>query len=151
MLRSDPSPFDRLPPSARGAFVSGIVLLYGLAFVSLYPALKGTVAMLSLIPTAASGWLLGLRAGLLAGLLVSLVNFVLFPFFTGLGWDLLVQGVPANTVFTAIGIAVGWRTELLRHFRRQSRELARDREILREEIAQRVRAEAALSARARQH
>jgi len=125
---------------ARLASVLVTTVLYVPAFLFLYPLIGWPSVALSLLPVVAGGWLLGLRAGLVAGVMVSLVNVLLLGLVTREGWIPILWGGSAFILWIAAGAVAGWLSELLDRMKTQSRE----REALEEEIKQRKRVEEAL-------
>jgi signal transduction histidine kinase len=138
-----------------------------LAFVPL-SRLKGPdVAALALIPVAAVGWLWGMRAGLLAGLMALPLHVLLLALTMGEAWDVMIRGgLPGSVALVLIGAVVGrlrdlgerasrelgerrraeeeLRTafdELELRIHNRTMELARANRVLETEISERVRAE----------
>ena len=125
-------------------FVLATTVMYVLAFISLRHQVDVPIVMLSLVPAAVGGWLLGLRAGLLTGLTVCVLNALLFGLVAGLGWVTVGWGVSAFSLSIVAGVAAGWVRELLDQVGKQSEELAHKDEVLKEEIDQRRRTEETL-------
>jgi len=67
----------------------------------------------------AAGWLLGLRAGLLTGCLVFLLNLLLFQLVGQLTWATLFESLPGTFVLLLIGAGVGRLSDLTAHLRQQ--------------------------------
>jgi len=115
-------------------------LFYGVYFLS--PA--GTNATdLSVVGVAMAGWLLGRWAGLASGLCALPINFLLL-------WSVGIEvsdaaALAGNAAVGAtnlgIGWLVGWMGELYHRVHAQSRELARDHDTLKREVAERKRVE----------
>ncbi len=139
-----PSPFEAWSTSARVGFVLATAVMYVSVFVSLRHRIDMPIVMLSLVPTAAGGLLLGPRAGLLMGLVVSLLNALLFGLVAGLGGVTVSRSVSAFILFLVVGAATGWLSELFDQVKKLSQELARKSEALKNEIDQRERAEETL-------
>jgi PAS domain S-box-containing protein len=125
------SDFRHWPVRARLALCAGLTVLYVLAFILLQPLLGGSVSALALFPVAVAGWLFGLRGGLLAGVLLLALTIPLLNLTMEMSIDrVLVGGLAGFTVLLAAGVVVGWLSDL--------------RELLRKELAERARVEAAL-------
>ncbi len=117
----------------------GIASVYVLAFNLLLSALGPGVTTLSGIPVVGIGWLLGLRGGLLAGLLFFPLNALLLSLGGYQGASILLSnaGLPASIALVAIGALVGKFSDL-------GASLRRERTVLYQEVIERKRAEAAL-------
>ncbi len=149
MNRSDASPLGAWSITLRIALVLAITVAYVLVFVPLYRVVDGSVVLLSFAPVVVGGWLLGPLGGLAAGVMVTLLNALLFTRVTGRAWVTVVQSGPALIFLLLIlsivvGGMAGWLSELLDRLKRQVQELAREREALKGEIDQRRQAEETL-------
>ncbi|MGH7462254.1 MAG: GAF domain-containing protein, partial [Longimicrobiales bacterium] len=122
----------------------GAALIYVLAFAPAYTVMGVAVGMLSMLPVAAAGALLGLRAGLLAGLLSLPLNILLYDVVGAMPSDRIAPLVFGSLTCAAVGGLVGWLRELPVRLRNQSSELERERQALRQQIEQRRQAEAEL-------
>ncbi len=100
---------------------------YALAFAPLYRLMGAMVAALAALPVGVMGWLFGMRAGLLAGMLAIPLNVLLLTLVGGAGWDILTKWLAGNVLLVLIGTAVG-----------------RLRDLGERELAERKRAEEAL-------
>ncbi len=112
----------------RAVLILGPWLAYMLAFAPLYRVMGAGAGVLATIPVVAVAWLMGLRATLLAGLLVVLLNTVLFNLAGLHGWDAILQagGGPGTAALVLIGLGVG----RLRDLREQAKcELARRQQV----------------------
>jgi NtrC-family two-component system sensor histidine kinase KinB len=141
-----PAPLSRssLRPSRLHAMmILDAALVYALTFIPLHRALGNAVAVLCVLPAAVVGWYLGLRAGLVAGLLTFPLNTLLLNLAGLPGWEAVIQAgsVPACTVAVVVGVLVGRlrdlgeqvKQELIQHERTQAalREIeARNRALL---------------------
>jgi hypothetical protein len=88
---------------------------------------------LSVIPVALIGWLYGLPAGVVAGLLALPVNTALIDFNYGEGWDAVLRdgGGAGSVAIVVIGAIVGHLADVHERLRRQSSAMtlaARERE-----------------------
>lgn len=107
----------------RFLFVAASVLAYVLCFAPIYAVVGPVAAMLTVVPAITIGGLLGVRAGLLFGVLTAPLNFLLYA---GVG---NANGAePATLLMGAVGCAgtaavVGWLKGLLDRVRQQSRAL----------------------------
>src|SRR5438477_8667263 len=119
-------------------------VVYVLTFHWLLPTTGGAVAPLAVLPVAATAWLFGRRAGLLAGVMAILLNMLLFGLLANQEWKITSRAIPSNFVFMAVGAMVGWFKALLDQTKKQSAELVCEREILKEQIAKAQRTEEAL-------
>jgi signal transduction histidine kinase len=127
---------------ARAALIWTATVAYLLGFAPLYDIWGAGVAALSALPVVMAGFLLGLRAGLIIGLLSLPVNALL----------LHLAGLPVEDVLSAeygswpmmvvlIGVVSGWLRNLLERITRQADQLAAERAALTEQTAERERAE----------
>ena len=116
--------------------------LYALAFILLYPITGMSALALSYIPPAIAGWLLGVRGGLLSGILS-------FPL-TALLLNLAGETATANNLGGAVlggssvillGWLIGWIKGLLDRLKKQAGELQEERTLLQEEVKRRKTAE----------
>src|SRR6266496_2460076 len=96
--------------------------VYVLAFHWLFPTIGGAVAPLAVLPIAATAWLFGRRAGLLAGVMAILLNMLLFGLLANQEWKITSRAIPSNFVFMAVGAMVGWFKALLDQTKKQSAE-----------------------------
>ncbi len=106
---------------------------YALAFGPLYRRTGGGVgAALSVIPLLAAGWFWGWRAGVIGGVLLSLINAILISYARGAGGGDILSAFlgPGSWALVIIGWAVGYLRDI--------------RERLTLEIQQRVQIEKAL-------
>jgi signal transduction histidine kinase len=117
---------------------------YVLVFSLFYPMLGSPLIALSLAPVMLVGWLWGLYAGLLAGVSLTALNALLF-YATEPQWEkVLMRGGPGHLALIFIGGVIGWLSQLLQRLRLQSQLLIDERQALKNQIAERRRAEAAL-------
>ena len=81
---------------------------YVLAFIPLYHLAGPIMAALAVLPVVATGWLWGMRAGLLASLLTFPLNMLLMTLVTGTAGDMMTSGgLFGSVVMLLIGAAVG--------------------------------------------
>src|SRR5574341_213022 len=124
-----------------GVIVAVVTAAYALAFILLTPTWGLSVAALAAAPIMAAGWLLGLRAGLVAGGLVFVLNVLLFRLVGRLTWAVVVQSLPGHFALLLIGAGVGYLSDLSAHLRQQiaARQAAESAlQQAKEELAQRV-------------
>jgi PAS domain-containing protein len=104
----------------------------------------GLAGVLTILPAAAVGWLLGLRAGLVFGLLSIPLNVLLYTWTRDPIAGQLAQHVLSGIAWSGVGAVFGWLSGLADQRKAQACQLARERETLRAEIAKREQAEMAL-------
>ncbi len=117
----------------RVALSLAVLVGYIPLFLLLYPLVNTASTVLAILPVAVVGWLFGLRAGLLAGVLSMPVDLVLFEL---VGTSIHARGtelffVLGYLVTIAIGALVGWLSDLLERVRKTENQLAlaRDRAL----------------------
>ena len=108
--------------------VLGTATAYELAFASLHQMAGDGVAVFTVIPVAVAGWLLGARAGLVAGLLGSTLNIMNFTLVGKIGWEVVIGRWPAVLASLALGVMAGWAGERAAHAKRESREANQERD-----------------------
>ncbi len=83
--------------------------IYGVAFIPLYTALGAGAAAISALPVAVTGWALGLRGGILAGVIAFPLNILLLNLVGEPGWDAVIRsgGAAGTVVLVLIGGTVG--------------------------------------------
>lgn len=126
------------------------MLAYVFAFAPLYDRLGSGTAALAVLPVSIVGWLLGTWGGLLAGMLVLPLYAMALPPGGGGGFRLLLDSgeAPWLGMLVLIGTGVGGIRDLTERWSRALRareEAVAVNESLQNEIAERRRAEAALS------
>jgi signal transduction histidine kinase len=127
---------------SRAALILTAAVAYLLGFAPLYGAWGAGVAALSVLPVVAAGFLLGLRAGLIIGLLSLPVNALLMHLAGQPVWDVLsAEQGPGPLMVALIGAVAGWLRELLEQIKRQADQLAAERAALAAQIAERERVE----------
>ena len=84
-------------------------LAYVLVFAPLYRVMGAGAGALATIPVIVVAWLMGVWGALLAGLLVVLLNTLLFNLAGLHGWDAILQagGGPGTAALVLIGLGVG--------------------------------------------
>lgn len=123
------------------------MLLYVLIYLGIHPYLGLWAAALNVIPSAAFGWLLGVRGGFFYLLIAIPINILLFnavesPYNE---WSTHILGI---STFTLASIGIGWMRDLRSlndRIRKQALELETERKLLQEEIIRRTRAEEKLA------
>lgn len=108
--------------------VLGMATVYALAFLPLYKLTGEVVAVFTVIPVMTAGWLLGRRAGLLAGLLGIPLNILNFTLAGQIGWEVVFGRWPAVLVSLAAGLVAGWVSEYIARAKEKSREASHDRD-----------------------
>jgi PAS domain S-box-containing protein len=125
----------------RLSVASASFLVYALSFTLAGPELRETIAAFTPVPVGLVAWLFGLRGGVL-GFLVSLVlNGVLFLWLSPEDLPRVRGYWPRALISLAVGMAGGALTQMSERSRLQARSLEQEREILRQEIEGRRRAE----------
>ncbi|HTP13714.1 MAG TPA: PAS domain S-box protein, partial [Bacteroidota bacterium] len=110
-----------------GAIVVLLTLAYAIAFNTIYHHLGIAVAALAVVPVAAAGFLFGKRMGTAAGVVLVLLNVLLF---NGAGvhdvhFHVVVSFLPA-VMTILIGTFGGWLSDLARQSKRQAEQLQRE-------------------------
>lgn len=131
-------------PRARMMIVLCATVAYLLAFSFLYRIFGHTVAALTLLPVATAGWFFGLRAGLIVALLFIPLNALMFMLHGSQGWVVVTEHWPDVITGLSVGVVIAWLNDLITQVRKQSHELACERESLKKEISLRSRVEEAL-------
>jgi PAS domain S-box-containing protein len=115
------------------AFALGSWVAYALAFIPLYHWLGIGVAALGILPVAAMGWLFGMRAGLLAGLLTFPMDMLLTTLAGGAGWDMITPvGMSGSVIILLIGAVVGRLRDMGEQVKQELIKRERVEETLRE-------------------
>ncbi|MFQ5854662.1 MAG: HD domain-containing phosphohydrolase [Anaerolineae bacterium] len=118
--------FEVRPHQVRVALDLSTWVAYVLAFVLLYRAQGPEVTALCLLPVAVAGWLFGMRAGLLAGLLSFPLNTLLLDLVGEPGWDTMIRhGAPGSAAAVLIGVVVGRLHDLGERVKRELAERQR--------------------------
>ncbi|MDP9223231.1 MAG: diguanylate cyclase, partial [Actinomycetota bacterium] len=140
---------SRWSPTARTLLlievVAAFVLVFGIFYVRLGPA----VSLLSVLPVAIAGTLLGTRDGVRTALLVGIVNVLLFAA-VGRWDDALRTSLPALIVLIPVGLTLGALRDLSVWIHVQASELRRRQRAMDSEVTERQSTELALTLRARQ-
>jgi len=117
---------------SRAALALGTWVVYVLVFIPLYHLVGQVVAALAILPVGVTGWLFGMRAGLLAGLLAFLLNMPLMSLVTGTGWAMMTPGGLFGSVLVLLlGAVVGRLRDLGERAKRELTERKRVEEELR--------------------
>lgn len=108
--------------------VFGMAGAYALAFSPLYKLAGEVVAIFTVIPVMTAGWLLGRRAGILAGLLGIPLNILTFTLAGQIGWEVVLRRWPAVLVSLAAGLFAGRASEHIARAKGKSREASYERD-----------------------
>ncbi len=92
--------------------------IYCVAFAPISHLLLGSATMLSIIPLCLTGWLLGMRFGLLAGLLQVPLHAILFTVIR-MPPAIILQQIPLVLAGSVTTIGIGWLSDLLGQLREQ--------------------------------
>lgn len=134
--RPDTQPAQtRISGSLHLALMLATVGTHVLLFLLLYPRLGLSVTTLAVLPVVVAAWLWGLRAGLIAGGLGTLLNTVLANLAGRPGWDAVI-GTPGGALGAVALVLIGMVIGRLRDLEERAHR----------EIAERVRAEEAREA-----
>ncbi len=106
-------------PLQAGVILAVTTAAYVLAFILLTPTWGLSVAALATVPIMAAGWLLGLRAGLLTGSLVFVLDVLLFQLVGRLTETVVFQSLPGHFALIVIGAGVGHLSDLTARLRQQ--------------------------------
>jgi diguanylate cyclase (GGDEF)-like protein len=123
----------------------GSLGVYAVVFPFVHRAVGTTAAALTVIPTAVSAWLLGVRGGLLAGILTAPLNIFLFRLVGDPVAGNVLSHLLGSFAFALIGVIIGWIRDLLNRVNKQAKELQEERKILHEEMRRRMEAEKRLT------
>jgi PAS domain S-box-containing protein len=112
--------------------VLGLALFCAVSVVPIYRAGSPVAVGLMLLPVSAAGWFFGLRAGLLAGVLVAATHTLLFWLVREPAPLLMIlHKWPGVLATLGAGLAAGWLGTRLDYLRDQAGKLAGERETLR--------------------
>ncbi len=144
-----PAPSSRFKLWARNrrgkiAASLGTMAAYALVFLPIYTVAGSIVTALSLAPIGIIGWLLGSRAGFLAGLFSIWLNIALLNLIGAPGVAIIISLWPGVVMSLVVGIAAGWLSEFFTQIKVQAQALASEREALKAEIRERQLVEAQL-------
>ncbi len=115
---------------------------YALTFKWVHDAIGDRAGNLVIIPAVTGGLLLGLRAGLVLGLVAVPVVQMLFASASRSGWDAVAVVNRADILIgLVLGIWAGWLRDLLHGVRDQAGDLAIERQWLHEQVAGRQEVE----------
>jgi signal transduction histidine kinase len=132
------------PQLTRLAIVFATAAAYAIVLWPAYAATGVIAASLSVVPISVAGWLFGRWGGCLAGLVSIPAHVALFTLLGATGWLVVLDQWPGSVMGIVVGLMIGWLGEVVRRVQSQARDLARQREALRAEIAERERVEQAL-------
>jgi putative methionine-R-sulfoxide reductase with GAF domain len=120
----------------------GYLLLFWLCFA----IFAAGAAALAVLPVALAGWLLGRRAGFIAGLLSIPLNTLLLNLAGIHGWDAIIRtgGGPGTMMLLVMGVGVGWVGDLTAQLHAQARILAHEHAQLMMQMTERTQIEATL-------
>ena len=100
-------------------------VIYFVAFLVLFPTAGGPISAVAVFPAVIAGLALGIRGGLLFGVVMIVGTAFLF-----LGFDQLESfvrgGITGNTLLIVLAIGAGWLSNLLFTVRKQSQELGKE-------------------------
>ncbi len=115
------------PRLTRVLAAAGLALAYALAATPLVRLFGPVGGAFTVVPTAAAGWLLGPRAGVLTALLLIVVNTLALNLAGQPGWDATLRSgvVPGIVVSLLIGLAAGGQRHLDVRLHQQGAALAR--------------------------
>ncbi len=100
---------------------------------------------LAVLPVAVSGWLLGVRGGILCGIIATLLNIVLLNIVGQDGANsILTSGAPGSVAIIIIGGTAGWVRQLFKRVQNQAADLLHERECLARENMERQQVEETL-------
>lgn len=115
---------------------------YFAAAMTLFPLLGQTALATAFIPPAIAGWLLGVRGGVLSGILsIPLTIFLLNSMGDARSAHNPAAAVVGGLLVMLIGAAIGWIRGLLDRLKKQAAELQNERVLLEEEVRRRTEAE----------
>ncbi len=133
--------------NGRYLVATGSMLLYALIYFIAYPQLGLFAAAFNAIPAAVCGWLMGVRGGVFYLVIGLPTNILLFGI-SGSANNELITHVLGIGTFTLASVLVGWVVDLRGlndRIKRQALELETERQLLRDEVARRTRAEEKLA------
>jgi PAS domain S-box-containing protein len=120
--------------AVRGGIVAVATVVYIAVFVAFDEAAGGGIAALATIPVLFAGFLFGLRAGVVAGLVAFPLNTALMNF-TGMQLGPLAVlesgGAPGTVAIVFMGAGIGWTRDLYHSSQRLLAEVSEARESLR--------------------
>jgi PAS domain S-box-containing protein len=115
--------------------------MYAALFFALLPIADEKVTALSLVPIIVTALFFGLRAGIIAAILLALVN-TLFLQISGLpAFNIMVTNLPGVLASCILGGAIGSFSDLYKKSKRTLNELSIERELLKKEVSIRKKAE----------
>ena len=119
--------------SSRATLTLGAWVAYVLVFIPLYRLVGQIVAALAMLPVVVTGWLFGMRAGLLTGLLTFPLNMLLTALVTGTAWEMMAPGgLFGSVLILLIGAVVGRLHDLGEQVKWELAERKRAEEALKE-------------------
>ncbi len=120
-------------------------VVYVLAFMLLYRLIGATTTVLVGLPVVVIGGLFGMWAGLLTGLLALPLSALLVTLAGGVGWDVVLRGLPGFFLLILVGAVVGRLRDLrerakweLAERQRVEEELRKHRDHLEELVEERT-------------
>jgi len=127
--------------SSRATLTLGAWVAYVLAFIPLYRLVGQIVAALAILPVVVTGWLFGMRAGLLTGLLTFPLNMLLTALATGTAWEMMTPaGLFGTVLILLIGAVVGRLRDLSEQVKWELAERKRTEETLKDLVEKTERA-----------
>jgi PAS domain S-box-containing protein len=124
-----------------GLFVVLSLVTYTTLFFALLTTAGEKVTILSLIPIIVIALFYGLKAGVVAAILLAAVNAVFFLVVGLPGFDIMFSYIPGILASCILGAAIGFTSDLYKKNKRTLNELSVEREILKKEISIRKKAE----------
>lgn len=124
----------------------GFTLAYVVMFYLLYPLIGGVAVVISFLPVAVVSWTMGREAGIAAGALAVLGNFLLLTFVGANAESVFIRGGLSSLTLILLGGLAGWVSQIVEQQRNYAHQLELDREALRHEMAVRMHKERELEA-----
>jgi PAS domain S-box-containing protein len=125
--------------NSKAAFVLGTWMAYALVFTPLYHLIGRMALGLATLPVVATGGLLGMRAGILAGLFAFPLNLLLAALLIGRGTDegwITWVGLMGSVFILLLGIVVGWLHDVGEQAKRELARRIRAEEDLEQRVTQ---------------
>jgi diguanylate cyclase (GGDEF)-like protein len=122
-------------------FALASLAAYAIVFFLLYPFAGPSIMVLAAIPMIIVGWLLGVRGGLVFGILSVPANNIFLRLMGVPEGGGIIPHLMAGFVFTLLGMSIGRVKQLVDQVNKQAGELREERNILHEEMEKRIKAE----------
>lgn len=130
--------------SARLVLAAGSTAGYLLILAWSLSAPAPTIRALAILPPMIAGWLLGTGAGITTGMFLVSFHVLLIYVLRIPGAEAATISVLGNILMPLLGWSAGWVSSLVHRVKAQASMLEQERTMLREQIAERTQAEAAL-------